>query len=170
MHQTARRSVVGVAGLLMMACSPLELPHQVVAVGLDLTEPLDPPCPAWCRVEGEVRALTDDAGRPIAFEVALVAQPWPKVLEMGRAKWGKPSTVYQVEASSDPNGSQGWMTKAREAHRRHVGASSAILRVGDPRETTDYAVWKSKGTMVRIERDTNGVRATWIQEEPPPKQ
>ena len=166
MHQTVWRSVFILSGLAMMACSPLELPHQVSAVGLDLTTTLNPPCPGWCRVEGEVRALTDDVGRPIAFEVSLVAQPWDRVLEMGRAKWGKPSVIYQVEASADPNESTRWMAAARDAHRRHVGASAEILRVGDPRETTDYAVWKGKGTMVRMERDTNGVRATWIQQDP----
>ena len=169
MHQKAWRSVVSVVGLAMMACSPLEIPHQVEAIGLDLTKPLNPPCPSWCSVEGEVRALTDDLGRAVAFEVSLVAQPWDKVLEMSRIKWGKPSSVYQIEASSDPKGSQAWMVKAEEVHRRQVGASATMLRVGDPRETTDYAVWKSKGTLVRIERDTNGVRATWIQEDPTQK-
>ncbi len=164
------KCVMVLGSLTLWGCSPLELPQQIAGAGLSVDQPIDPPCPEWCRVKGEVRALTDATGMPLAFEVSLVAQPWAEVLEMGRSKWGRPASVYQVEASHDPTQTSSWMAAAREVHSSHIGALSKQLRTGDPRETTDYAVWRSKGTLVRIERDTNGVRATWMHEQMAPKQ
>lgn len=163
------KSVMGIGALTLWGCTPLDPPQQIASAGLAVDQPIDPPCPEWCRVQGEVRALTDAAGMPRAFEVALVAQPWEKVLELGRSKWGRPASVYQVEASQDPSQTRAWMAAAQQVHATHAGILANQLRTGDPRETTDYAVWRSKGTLVRIERDTNGVRATWMREQISPK-
>ena len=149
----------------LVACAPLELPKQVAALGLDVGEALPSPCLSWCRVEGDVRALTDATGVPIAFEASLVSRPWKEVLEVSRSKWGRPASVYQIQASPNLDSLEDWTENTRKQHFENVGRLAALLRVGDPRETTNYAVWKKKETIVRVERDTNGVRAVWIREE-----
>lgn len=159
------KGAVVLGALTLWGCSPLDPPQQITSAGLSVDRPIDPPCPEWCRVKGEVRALTDAAGVPLAFEVSLVAQPWEEVLALGRSKWGRPSSIYQMAALQDPTQTSAWMAAAREVHASQAGALVNRLRTGDPRETTDYAVWRSKGTLVRIERDTNGVRATWMREQ-----
>ncbi len=169
MDQVGWVSAGFLVALTLSGCAPLDPPQQIAAAGLSVDEPIDPPCPEWCRVRGEVRALTDAAGMPRAFEVTLVAQPWEQVLELGRSKWGRPAAVYQMAASQDPSQTDAWLTAAQSVHITHAGLLANQLRVGDPRETTDYAVWRSKGTLVRIERDTNGVRATWMREQISPK-
>lgn len=161
MNSLWRLAILGV--LVGCGGGPLEVPHQVKAAGLGRGARLPQPCPQWCRVSGlaEVRALTDAQGQALAFEVALPSAPWDQVLADTSKKWGGPHTTYRIypDSKGDP---LAWTSATESQHRAALGGLAPLARRGDPRATTDFAVWRSGGTVVQLSGDGTALRAMWF--------
>ena len=146
--------------VLLLACGPLPPPTQVAAVGLGRDTRLPEPCPTWCQVDGQVRALTTVEGVAKAYEVTLPPADWNAVLSDTRGKWGGPDAIYFVDRATGD--AAAWEADAKRKHADHLGAAAAVLRVGDPTQITDYAVWSQGGTLVRVANDKTALRAAWV--------
>jgi hypothetical protein len=147
--------------MVLSGCGALDPPQQVTAAGLAQGKQLAKPCPGWCQVDGQIRALSDDAGTPKAFEVTLPAANWAAVLDDVHGKWGSPDATYFVDRATNPD-TTAWNTAADAKHRSHMGAAAGVLRRGDSRHNTDYAVWSQGGTLIRVSNSKAMLRAAWV--------
>ena len=151
---------VALGCLLAVGCGPLPVPQQVSEAGLSAGVRLQKPCPNWCQVDGQVRALTTADGTPKVFEVTKPGAEWDSVLRETRGKWGTPDATYYVERAQ--GSTEAWVPLADKKHSEFLGMAASVLRRGDPNHTTDYAVWSQGGTLVRVANDKNALRAAWV--------
>lgn len=163
----------------------LELPQQVIVAGLGADKRMEP-CTSWCAVGGPVSALTTSSGMPVAYRVRLPPAKWDAVLKDSKGKWGTPDAVYKLtpggfkpkpkpkvvptgigkpkpEAPAPPpEPSLTWSEKADKLHNSMTPKAMKVLDRGDEYQTTNFAMWSSGNSLVRVDSDDKGLQAWWI--------
>jgi len=153
--------------LLSVACSgavletSFELPNRIVKAGFDKDTKHPTVCTAWCRVDPNVRLLTNAEGDALAYEVKFLPRE-SNALDTAVNTWGAPTADYTVDMdpAMDLQAHPAWQEASRALHRRYLGAAAEVLRVGDHRDTTRYGLWKSGSELVRV---SSSPRAIWVE-------